>query len=136
MYYWEPAPARPTWTPIYVGVPPLEGIEVSLPSQTITAKVVYDPLEARKDSTLRNFKRSAEQNPEKFTYINVGVCALVADDVAFPSVELLMPETLLSYAFEFRGVAKKLRIMPKGITTPISVFVSNSRWTQKKFDKI
>ncbi|MGL4282520.1 MAG: hypothetical protein ACRCSI_02410 [Eubacterium aggregans] len=136
MYYWEAAPLTSSWTTIYSGVPPFEGVDVAIPSDVVTIKVTYDPSAAVADVVLRNFKRNVPNASGQFTFVNVARVYPLVGGSPKEGVEITCPETVISFDWINRQDSKGLRIMPKGLLSEMTVQASSRRWIQKKFDKM
>jgi hypothetical protein len=136
MYYWEPSPITGNWLTVYEGIPPIEGVDVSFDTPTVSIRVLYDPIAAIRDSNLRNFKRKAQSEPERFTFVNVARVYPMVFGIPKEGIEISCPQTLITFPFEDRLSTKSLRIMPKGVDVGLKVQVSGRRWVQKVFDKL
>lgn len=136
MYYWEPSPITGNWLTIYEGIPSVGGIDVDIDTPIVSIRVLFDPYAAIADSSLRNFKRRSEADPDKFTFVNVARVYPMVFGVPKEGIEITCPQTLITFPFEDRLSTKSLKIMPKGINVEFKVQVSGRRWVQKVFDRL
>lgn len=136
MYYWEASSITSSWLTIYSGVPPFEGLDVSIPTDVVTIRVTFDPDAAIADAVLRNFKRNVPGANGQFTYVNVARVYPLVGGSPKEGVEITCPETVISFDWINRQDSKGLRIMPKGILSEMTVQVNSRRWVQRKFAKL
>ena len=119
---------------LYSDTPPPSGVLVSGTVDTVDFDVSFDINLALADTTLRSWRKRTQPASIDTTFINVAICYLMIDGVALgDGVELNVPRLRVHVPIEYRDRAKSLKIMPKGINTPLQIFDAGSRWTFKKF---